>query len=88
MDFGIDQIDIKKKFIKKFGENVTIRIRFTAESCPPPIFKEISKVDIQLQTNSTSAAVPSAATNSEYAAVSQVELVVREEITANATENI
>lgn len=36
MDFGLDQIDLKRKFVKKFGEGVTIRVKFTKDRLPAP----------------------------------------------------
>ena len=93
MDFGVDQIDIKKKLIKKFGENVTIRVRFTPETCPPPVFKEISKNEMKNTTITPTTTPPPPITatgsNGDYIAVNQVELVVREDTSGtSATENI
>lgn len=36
VDFGLDQIDIKRKFVKKYGENIVIRLKFTKDPVPAP----------------------------------------------------
>jgi hypothetical protein len=37
MDFGLDQIDLKRRLVKKYGENVLIRVKFTKDPIPPPV---------------------------------------------------
>jgi len=35
MDFGIDQLDIKRKMKEKLGQNITLRLKFGQDNAVP-----------------------------------------------------
>jgi len=45
MDFGLDQIDLKRRMVKVYGEGVIIRVKFTKDALPPPSLVAANSTD-------------------------------------------
>ena len=58
VDFGLDQIDIKKKLVKKYGKDLIIRVKFSTYI--PPLVVD----DTNTNTNTSPTQVDSVANSS------------------------